>query len=267
MPVSPRTVGRPIASVRALSRTRRPQGRSDVPSRLLPAAASRALGGHASPASGVTGPAALAPTCAACWPSAGRQPSCRAASAGLTAEEEEEVDVEHRRRPASSESLDPPRRWGRRARPRRRRPATCDTSTDNHGSDGSARVKFKGLITKSFLCVRCKGKGASRAARAQCAYPILSAKRRHQLRHVDHRVGGAEHLWQHRQSARGEHKGSATAGPLRLVRAAHRDGWARGACGTRVPWLASMVQGPDGPRESARRQPPYLGRTWTYHLK
>ena len=69
---------------------------------------------------------------------------------------------------------------------------TIAHSTDKHGSDGSARVKFKGLITKSLLCVRCKAEGALRAVRAQCAYPVLSAKRRHQLRHVDHRVGGAE---------------------------------------------------------------------------
>ena len=115
--------------------------------------------------------------------------------------------------------------------------------------------------------MRCKDKGATRAARAQCTYPVLSAKRRHQLHDFIHRRGGAEHLRQQRQSACGEHKGSAAAGPLRLVRAARRDGWARGACGTRVPWLASMVQGPDGPRESARRQPPYLGRTCAYHLK
>ena len=244
MPVSPRTVGRPIASVRALSRTRRPQGRSDVPSRLLPAAASRALGGHASPASGVTGPAALAPTCAACWPSAGRQPSCRAASAGLTAEEEEEVDVEHRRRPASSESLDPPRRWGRRARPRRRRPATCDTSTDKHGSDGSARVKFKGLITKSLLCVRSKDKGAARAARDPHTYLVLSSKRRHQLQHVDHRDGGVEHLRSQRQSACGEDEGSAAAGPLRLVRAARRGGRTSHARGTHRRWLSAIAQRP-----------------------
>ena len=116
-------------------------------------------------------------------------------------------------------------------------------------SDRRIRCKFKGCVTKSLLCVRSKCKGASRAARAQCAYPVLSAKRRHQLHHVGHRVGSAEHLRQHRQSARGQHEGSAAVGPLRLVRAARQDALAHGTCGMRIPWLASMVQGPDGPRE------------------
>ena len=181
-------------------------------------------------------------------------------------EGEDDVEVGHRRSPSTSNLFGSPGRGGRRPRPWRRCPATCETSTDKHGSDGSARVKFKGLITKSLLCVRCKAEGALRAVRAQCAYPVLSAKRRHQLRHVYHRVGGAEHLWQHRQSARGDHEGSATAGPLRLVRVRRRDGWARDARGTRIPWLTSMVQRPDGPRESARREPPYLGKSSASHL-
>ena len=54
-------------------------------------------------------------------------------------------------------------------------PATCETSTDKHGSDGGALVAnstFKGCVAKSFLCVRLrKGKGASRAACAQCTHP------------------------------------------------------------------------------------------------
>ena len=58
----------------------------------------------------------------------------------------------------------------------------------------------RALQSHSYLCVRCKGKGATRAARAQCAHPVLSAKRRHQIHDVDHRDGGAEHLWQQRQS-------------------------------------------------------------------
>ena len=65
--------------------------------------------------------------------------------------------------------------------------------------DRGAYFKFKGNVTKSFLCVQCKSKGATRAARAQCAHPVLSAKRRHQIHDVDHRDGGAEHLWQQRQ--------------------------------------------------------------------
>ena len=88
---------------------------------------------------------------------------------------------------------------GPRARPRRRCLSTCETSTDKHGSVRGAYFKFKGNVTKSFLCVQCKSKGATRAARAQCAHPVLSAKRRHQIHDVDHRDGGAEHLWQQRQ--------------------------------------------------------------------
>ena len=136
-----------------------------------------------------------------------------------------------------------------RACPHRTLPVTIVHSTAGMQSDRRIRCKFKGCVTKSLLCVRSKGKGASRAARAQCAYPVLSAKRRHQLHHVGHRVGSAEHLRQHRQSARGQHEGSAAVGPLRLVRAARQDALAHGTCGMRIPWLASMVQGPDGPRE------------------
>ena len=126
---------------------------------------------------------------------------------------------------------------------------------ESMGQKGALVANSRGVSLSQFLCVRCKDRGASRAAHAQCAYPILSAKRRHQLRHVDHRVGGPEHLRQHRQSARGEHKGSAAAGPLRLVRAARQDALAHGACGMRIPWPAAMAQRPHGPRREAGAVP------------
>ena len=71
---------------------------------------------------------------------------------------------------------------------------TCAHSTTSMLSDRLIRDKFSGSIPKSFLCVRSKGKGAARAACAQSTYPVLSAKRRHQLQHVDHCDGGVERL-------------------------------------------------------------------------
>ena len=84
--------------------------------------------------------------------------------------------------------------------PHRRPSVTLAHATASMLSDRRIRVKFSRSVPNSFLCHRSKGKGAARAARAPNTYPILSAKRRHQIHDVDHRDGGAEHLWQQRQS-------------------------------------------------------------------
>jgi hypothetical protein len=83
--------------------------------------------------------------------------------------------------------------------PHRRPSVTLAHATASMLSDRRIRVKFSRSVPNSFLCHRSKGKGAARAARAPNTYPVLSAKRRHQIHDVDHRDGGAEHLWQQRQ--------------------------------------------------------------------
>ena len=81
---------------------------------------------------------------------------------------------------------------------RRELPATCKAIGCN----------FSGSVANSFLCVRSKVKVATRAAHELTTYHDLSAEWRHKLRHVVHRVGGAEHLWKRRQSLHGEQEGA-----------------------------------------------------------
>ena len=96
------------------------------------------------------------------------------------------------------------------------RPQPTPTKPPAHTSRGTAASPSRS---------RAPATGTARAARAQSTYPVLSAKRRHQLQHVDHRDGGVERLRSQRKSACSEHeisgyRHSAVARPLRLVRAA-----------------------------------------------
>ena len=134
-------------------------------------------------------------------------------------------------------------------------------------SDGRIHFKFRQGVTRSFLCAGSQDMCGISAARAQRTYPVLSAKRRHQLRRDGHRVGGAEYLRSHRQSACSEHEGSAAASPLRLVRAAHVGGGTRHAGGTHHLWLSSIAQRPVRRRRYRGADRHLLGKRCDYHLK